>query len=370
MNIREYNSIEALQSLRDDWQRLLNKTPQATFFQSLDWLEVYWRHYGSGQRLRVIAIEERGKISGILPLVVRSERIKIGRLRFVTYPLDYWGSFYSPIGQDSSCIWALALNYLRTSQRDWDVLEPRWIGVRDDECAQMEDVFRRAGLHPIATTFDSTAVIEFSGTWSEYLAGRTAKWRNNYRRWQKRLAELGEATYVRYRPAAGRDCDPRWDLYSQCLALAQTSWQGSSQNGTTLTHASVANFLRDVHQIAAQSGGLDLSLLYLNGQPIAFAYCYVFCGHVVGLRIGYDPAMKTIGAGNLLYTRLIEDSFHRGDVRFDMGPGTLEAKRQLWTNVLPIYRLTCCRALSLRQQAIRLRRRMEARKQRSTPAIG
>jgi CelD/BcsL family acetyltransferase involved in cellulose biosynthesis len=367
MDIREFNSLEELESLRSVWRILLEHTPNANFFQSLDWLNVYWKHFGAKQRLRVLAVENGGVTTGILPLVVRRERTKVGPLRFATYPLDFWGSFYGPLGADSDAVWTVAADYLRTATRDWDVLEPRWVAGDTGACAGLQCILSGAGFRPLTTTFDSSAVIELDGTWDEYFSQRTPKWRNNFRRWSRRIDELGEVAYVRYRPKGGEDSNPRWDLYEQCLQLASSSWQGSSKTGTTLTHDSVANFLRDVHEAAARCGGVDLNLLYLNDRPIAFAYNYYFQGHVFGLRVGYDPEFKSIGAGNLLYGRIIEDSFRRADRLYELGPGTLDAKRHLWSAVVPICRLSCFRSFSLRQQLIRLRRRREARKQAAAP---
>ena len=364
MDIRELNSIEDLSPLNSAWRELLDRTPHANFFQTLDWLAVYWKHYGKHQRLRVLAVEEDGVTKGILPLVVRRERTKVGPMRFLTYPLNYWGSFYGPIGANPNDILSAGIEYLKSMPRDWDVLELRWIGSQSDECSRFEQLLRSAGMRPVITTFDSTAVIALNGSWDDYLSQRSAKWRNNYRRWGRRIAELGEVTYLRHRPTGGQD-SPRWDLYDQCLGIAKASWQGSSETGTTLTHSSIADFVRDVHAAASQCGGLDLNLLLVNDRPIAFAYNYHFRGYVFGLRIGYDPELKNIGAGNLLYSRVIEDSFRRGDWRYDMGPGTLEAKRQLWTATLPLYRLSCFRSFSLRQRLMHLRRRMDARKQTS-----
>ena len=39
MTVREINRIDDLAPLRSAWQGLLARTPRATFFQSLDWLE-------------------------------------------------------------------------------------------------------------------------------------------------------------------------------------------------------------------------------------------------------------------------------------------------------------------------------------------
>jgi CelD/BcsL family acetyltransferase involved in cellulose biosynthesis len=223
------------------------------------------------------------------------------------------------------------------------------------------------GHHPVTTTFDSTAVIDLAGTWDGYLASRGTKWRNNYRRWTRRLAELGEVRHVRYRPEAGGD--PRWDLYDECLNLAKASWQGSSQTGTTLTHENVYGFLRDSHQAAANCGALDLNLLTIDDRPVAFAYNYHFRGNVFSMRIGYLPELANVGVGNLLYTHALEDSFRRGDWNYDMGPAHMEAKRQLCTSMLPLYRLSCFRPISVRQQFMRVRRQIQARKQAATLAV-
>ena len=94
------------------------------------------------------------------------------------------------------------------------------------------------------------------------------------------MAERGAVTFVRYRPEGKRfdDGDPRWDLYDACEAIARRSWQGGATDGTTLSHSSVREFLRDAHETAAAAGGLDLNLLLVGGRAAAFAYNYHFRG--------------------------------------------------------------------------------------------
>ena len=98
--IEEINDPVRLADLRPLWNHLLGETPGATFFQSCDWLECYWRHYGPGQRLRVLVVRDGQRPLGILPLVVRTERTRVGSVRVLTYPLHDWGTFYGPIGPE------------------------------------------------------------------------------------------------------------------------------------------------------------------------------------------------------------------------------------------------------------------------------
>jgi len=361
MNVREINSVQELTSLQQVWSDLLARTPQACFFQSLDWLQTYWKHFGETQKLRILVIEEEEEVNGILPLVVRQEWTKVGPLNYLTYPLDYWGSFYGPIGADPDQTLKAGLEYLKKVGIDADVLELRWISDELSESDRVEHLLKSAQFSPLRSDLDSTSVVNFSGTWEDYLASRTSKWRNNYRRWIRQLNELGEVKHVRYRPVAGDDTARCEEYYEECLRIASASWQGESSTGTTLTHDVVAPFLKEMHQVAARCGGLDLNLLYLEERAVAFAYNYYYAGHVYGLRIGYDPTVKCKGAGNLLYAKMIEDSFQRGDWRHDLGPRHLQCKRAIVTDLMPVYRMSCYKMGSVRQQLLRLKRQWDGR---------
>ena len=94
----EINTLEELAGLRLLWNLLVSQTREATFFQTLDWLECYWAHHAERQRLRVLVVYSGERPIGILPLAVLSESTRLGKLRTLTYPLDGWGTFFGPIG--------------------------------------------------------------------------------------------------------------------------------------------------------------------------------------------------------------------------------------------------------------------------------
>ncbi|MEM9659054.1 MAG: GNAT family N-acetyltransferase, partial [Planctomycetota bacterium] len=366
-SIRELNSLQQLDGLSDAWRELHAVTPSASFFQSLEWLSAYWRHYGHTQRLRVLLQERHGEIVGILPLVVRKERTQVGSLRFATYPLDYWGSFYGPLGEFPGTVLDECVAYLLAGPRDWDVLEPRWIGVADGERDRVESALVGAGLTPLCSVQDTTAVIELPAAVETYWSSRTPKCSANRRRWERRLQAQGVVRYERFR--SDGDGNPRWDLFDQCLDVAERSWQHGATGGTTMTHGAIAPFLHDVHEAASASGGVDVNLLYVNDLPIAFAYNYCYRGHVFGLRVGYDAEFHQAGAGALLCAMSIEDSILRGDWRYDLGPGGMEHKRHFMTHPLPMYRFSCYRTASLKQQLLRIKRSFDARAAAALEAI-
>ena len=369
-SVDEINRIEELVQLRPVWDALLAETEGSSFFHTLPWLEVYWEHFGAGQKLRGLVVSAGGKPIGIMPLVVRAEPTKLGWVRVLTYPLHDWGSFYGPIGPQPDATLAAGLAHVRRTPRDWDILELRWIDPGGPDSRRTEQAMRAAGFHACKSVWDRTAMIDLEGGWDAYLAGRTGKWRNNLRRTERRLGRQGRVDYLRYRPrgqALGEE-DPRWDLYDLCEDIARRSWQGSSTRGTTLSHESIRQFLRSSHVVAARAGAVDLNLLLLDEQPLAFAYNYCCRGHVYGLRAGYDAELSREGAGNLLLARAIEDSFRREDLLYDLGAGYIQGKRPLLSRIVPILRYSHFHPGTPRTLLLRMKRWLQARRLRQEAA--
>jgi CelD/BcsL family acetyltransferase involved in cellulose biosynthesis len=357
IKVEECRSLEGLTRLRPAWHKLLAETSGASFFQSSEWLVAYWPHYGADQQLRLLEVLDDGQPIGIVPLTVRAEKTRAGSLRTLTYPLDDWGAFYGPIGPRPELTLAAALKHIHDAPRDWDLLDLRWVHPQRDGGATPR-ALESAGFQAYPQVTARAGLVEIRGTWEDYWASRTSHWRNNVRRSERLVAADGEVRHVHYRPHAAADgeADPRWDLYDQCQAIAAASWQGNSQTGTTLSHAAIRDFLRDVHAAAARCGAIDVHLLYLGARPAAFAYNYVYRGYVFGLRMGYDGQASRGGLGHVLLRRVIETCFRCGDHTLDLGINYLEAKRNWLTTVVPVYRYTHFPLRAPRAQLLRLKR--------------
>jgi CelD/BcsL family acetyltransferase involved in cellulose biosynthesis len=369
--VLEINQIDQLAPFRQDWSELLRETRGASFFQSFDWLEVYWRHFGAGQKLRVLVVIEEDRPVGILPLVVRREATRAGQIRVLTFPLHAWGSFYGPVTSDPELTLAAGLEHIAQTPRDWDLFELRWQGAPDTDPTQAERAMCTAGFQAYRTVWDQTAIVEMDGTWESYWSSRKGAWLRRFRHAEEKLSEQGEVSHVRYRPR-GRPHDdgaPRWDLYDACEDLARRSWQGEARDGTTLSHESVRDFFRETHQAAAAAGAVDLNLLLVDGSPVAFVYGYCHRGSLYGLRRGYDAACCRAGAGNVLLGYTLRDSFARGDRFYDMGVGSLASKRYFETRLLPILRFSHFAPLAARAQLVRLKRWWQSRRPASI-AVG
>lgn len=354
IEVREINQIDGLSEFRRPWQELLARTPGASFFHSLEWLECYWKHFAAGNRLRALVVMDNGQPIGMMPLVVRRESTRVGGVRLLTYPLHDWATFFGPIGPDPSATLVAGLRHVRQTPRDWDVLDLRWIDADGADQGRTERAMTQTGFRPCRQKWDRTSRVDLPETWQSYWQGRDAKFRKNIDRLQLRMADQGCMELVRYRPApsCGGEVDPRWDLYDTCVALAQRSWQGKSGDKTNLCHAEVSGFLRDAHAAAARRGNVDVNLLYFNGEPAAFMYNYRWQGEIVGLRRGFDPRFKLLRPGLVLQKMMLEDGHRRGDRSYDLGTGSHDIKQPWQTNFQTSYRFTYFPALALRAQLL------------------
>jgi CelD/BcsL family acetyltransferase involved in cellulose biosynthesis len=75
---REFTALE------EAWEELYWQDPLATPFQSWAWLYSWWESYGGGYGLRIITLRNaEGLLVGLLPLMLRRNRLGFGRLMFL-----------------------------------------------------------------------------------------------------------------------------------------------------------------------------------------------------------------------------------------------------------------------------------------------
>lgn len=362
--VLEINTPEGLLPYRFVWRGLFAETRQASFFQTYEWFTCYWRHYGDRQRMRVLVIFRDDVAVGVVPLVIRTESTKAGPVRVLTYPLHDWGSFYGPLGPQPTAALLMAFRHIADTERDWDIFDLRWLDQSGSDHGRTESAMTLAGMSPAAALWKDTALVEMPRGWQAYWASRKSHWRTNCRRNERRLEEHGEVRLVRYRPlgSAAGDDDPRWYLFEQCVELAKRSWQGDVADGTTLSHEQIVGFLRDAHAEAVRLGMLDVCVLEVNGEAVAFAYNYHHDDQVFGLRMGHDRDERYEGAGTVLMMHMLRDSAERGDTLVDLGPEYLECKRNWLTRLAASGRATYYPPAALRAQVLRLKRWWDRRR--------
>ncbi|MHC2067734.1 GNAT family N-acetyltransferase [Bremerella sp. T1] len=325
--VREINDPAQLEALAGDWEKLHQQTPGATFFQTLDWLRITLRHFKREQKLRLLLVCEGDELVGIVPFTVRSERFRLGYLRVLSFPLDDWGTFYGPIGKDPVSIFREAMYYIRHQPRDWDVIDFRYLCEQSEFFPDQADLLQQQSIKFYRRPRMEVPVVQMASSWEAYTKEKSKNWRRSMKREKERAAQHGSLRYVRYRTDVTEDkIDPRWVLFQQSHDVAEKSWQADSDIGASFCSPRVRPILRELHEAAAEKGMVDMNLLYLNDQPVAFLYNYYCRGNVYCLRSGYDASCEAKSLGTILLAEVIEDSHYRGDRQVNFGPGTQDYK--------------------------------------------
>ena len=181
----EINDPAELDGYQLLWSKLAGETAGASFFHSIDWLRTYWRHFGQRQRLRVLMVYAAGSPLGILPLVVRPERTRLGTLRVLTYPLADWGSFYGPIGPHPTATLLAGIGHVRRTPPDWDMIDLRWIDGTMT-CSRTVRTMEIRGYSTSTAVWAESAQVELDGGWEAYWSSRKRTWRKNVRYAERR----------------------------------------------------------------------------------------------------------------------------------------------------------------------------------------
>jgi CelD/BcsL family acetyltransferase involved in cellulose biosynthesis len=359
----ELNQLGDLDALRPTWHRLLAQTSNHSFFQTLEWLEATWAGYTQEQRLRVVVVERDGEPLGIVPWCVRSESRRVGTVRVLSYPLDDWGTFYGPLGPQPRETMRAAINHLAMTPRDWDLIDLRWVDESATEFITIGEALREQGFDYRARPRMEVRFCRCSEGWEAYCQSRSRNWRRKMRHDIEVLEQAGKVELLRRRPEPGSDgTDPEHaEIYAICERIAERTWQAGDDSQSTLCSPRVRDVLFRAHQAAASLGMLDTNILLVGGRPAAFNYNYVADGRTYGLRCGYDPTLELEGCGRVLLYMMLEDSFRRGDVEYNFGPGRQHYKERFATDLRYAYTFRHFARFSLKSQLLHLKEEAAAR---------
>ena len=102
--------------------------------------------------------------------IVRDVVTRVGTLRYLTYPLDDWGSLFGPITARPVETLRSAIEHAMRTRRTWDVLEPRWVPADGMLARIVERAFEEAGVRVVERPWLGSPTLVFQGTFAEYLA--------------------------------------------------------------------------------------------------------------------------------------------------------------------------------------------------------
>jgi hypothetical protein len=351
IHVSEINDATGLADIRLLWESLWRRTRGASYFQTLDWLTLYWQRFSGSQELKVLIVSLAGRPIGILPLVVRQTETTFGPVRVLTYPLEHWGTCYGPIGPNSAATLIAAMRHLRDNRRDWDVVDLHHVDVNRVDRGRTRNAFRAAGMNCLSRPSRTAAIVDIDPDWTTYWSERPLQTRRQYHKSERQLEQLGKLEFLRFRPAerSHGNASCHEDLFDEVMSLCRVSGTESSAERA---------FFRETHSNAVRMAAVDLNLLQLNGRPIAAAYGYQVNGQVDIVRCGVAEKFEQ-DAGRVLGARMLQDGASRGDQTYRFAPQVRSFATDWQTGKLETARLTHFAPTAPKAQLLRWNRNVK-----------
>jgi CelD/BcsL family acetyltransferase involved in cellulose biosynthesis len=311
-------NLDELKNYSDSSQALNWSSP----FVLPEWMQVWWRVFGSGAKPYVHVVKQDDKIIGIAPLLTKD-----GTAFFIgsTDVCDYQDFIIVP-GKEQDFFSALLEDLKKNNIKQLDLRH-----VRPDSTVL-------TSLVPLATRQKYEVVSEkeavsyemdLPSSFDAYLESLSTKQRHEVRRKMRRLTEEGKIEY--------RFIDKGEKLTSAVETFFKMFVESRQDKAAFLTEQMKSYFKLLVDKMA-DIGLLKLGILELDDKPVAEIMCFDYGDCIYLYNSGYDPQYVTLSAGLMSKVFAIKDSIEKGKKRFDFLKGAEPYKGHLGGKEVALYR--------------------------------
>ncbi len=325
------SELESLEALAPEWDALA--VANALPLMAPAWIISWWRHLAPpSAEPRVVVVRDRdGLIIGVAPFYL-SRSARFGRLDYRLPGIEL----------------ASRLSPLAAPGREWEVAgttahalahaEPRpdlvalesvppasaWLtAMRDQWPGRIRPAARLYNVHtsPTVTLNDRS--------FEAWLAGRSAKFRSNYRRRRRMFTEAGGTMRLSTRSSLNADVATLMRLHTE-------RWRGLGASSLVTRAEGVKALLNAAGQALTESGRFRIWVMEIEGEPIWANLFLGAGGELLGINGGWDERRRALSPPLLGMVHAIEDAFGRGDRRLDLGVGDASHKLQFADSDDPI----------------------------------
>jgi CelD/BcsL family acetyltransferase involved in cellulose biosynthesis len=292
----------------EEWRDLAERA--GNIFASPEWLLTWWSHYGKGRSPLIGVARSAGELHAMLPMYEWWTR-GVPVLRFIGHgPSDQLGPVVAPTGDEVTAAVVDELLHKIPLRRFLLLAEQVDGNQHFDEVGGARRLYREAN-----------PVLHIQGdSWDEFMLERSSNFRQQVRRFSRRVAELGTVSYrlASYPAQVERDLDTLFDLHGKRWA-ARTPFIEAEP------------FHREFALCAFRRGWLRLWVLEIDKRPVAAALGFRFAGSELLYQFGRDPdpALRHLSLGLLVFVNAVRAGLADGIREFRLLRGDEPYKLRL-----------------------------------------
>ncbi len=321
MKVRRIDTREGFEALAPVWQSVATESGQTSPFLSHEWFGCCWGAAGAESRPEVLLVEDSAGPVAMVPLNRWSGTLHGLPVRFVGMlnAPDTAFADWLIVGRPEPVIEAVLGDL--TLQRDWDVLAlsalPAASLTLKTLHAWLPGHCRWQALPPLRSPYLNTA-----GTWEEFWAGTSQRFKKTIRNVRNRLSKAGKLSLEEHRTVS-----PTSSIYADLLDVSRRSWK-ARQGLAIATMRGMTEFFRELTARASDKGWLRLWILRFDGHAVASEYQLEADGRVHALRADFDASLPgDLSPGTHLTAEIVRALFGCETVfEYSMGPGENDYK--------------------------------------------
>lgn len=345
LSLRIIESINELEGMRDEWDKLLQRVPTASIFSTPEWLLPWFAAYGAGRQLFTIAFYDGSEgMIGLAPLTITLRRTAVGQVRVLQLLGD--GSTDSDNlevlavpGREQQVISSLC-DLLVREHRRWTIASFNTMPANSPTYLELRmELERRWWMADIVSS--PCCAIPLPAAWDTYLRQQSPKERKKIGYYLRRLEKHYRVRF--FRCTQPDDIEERLE---QLFALHSKRWHERGQAGS-FDIPERRTFYRLLSSTLIDRGWLEFWILELNEAPVAAQYAFRYRDCVYALQEGFDPAFNADSVGYVLRMRVLRDLIESGIKTYEFLADVTESKLR-WGAVIGEYLfLTFARPLTL-----------------------
>lgn len=319
--------LAELEPLEDAWRSLAVAagSPHAT----PDFFRAWIVNYGEHARPYVpVLLDRHGELSGLVPLVLTRDALR----QVQVAGANFWMALPTVARPGEERLLAAAAGRLlagrrrewRTLTLDHVVADRSWIetlmrSLSGAHCGRL--IEKCAQQHWL--------MVDLSDGWEGYLAEKSAKFRGEIRRRQRRMHESHHVGWRETKTTA----ELRTDLET---LFALHALRGSALGGSTFESPAMRAALSDFAESALRHGWLRLRVLELDGEVAAANLSFRVGDRSTGYLLGWDPQWADLGLGSIVMADAVHVAADEGARVFDLSVGHTDIKARYATLTRPV----------------------------------
>jgi len=307
IQIEIVGDVERFEGLHQQWTALLNGLDQRTPFLTHEWLLCWWKHFGRGFQLFLIVVWEDGCIRAVAPLMK-------GRLRYLGMPLRVVQSLSNfHTGRIDFIVREPKTRYLTAifqalAAEEWDMFVMYPILSAAPAIEVLRDLSTDKGYRFFSEASLSSPYVEIGGNWEYFLSTLKSKKRRFLQSKWNHILEVGTPRLESCFCGVGHPV-----LINTVMEISGKSWKANEGTAIAST-VREQGFYRELTETAHKKGWLDLHVLRVANEAVAFEYNLTFDGKNYALKMGYDAKFSKYSPGTVL-KRLVFDHLHERGVK-------------------------------------------------------